>query len=99
MSDLRPCIIIKKDSVWEPSETEFIEQKQKTKALFHGWIKKRVPAYKNDPMQNFLLREMIGIDERMIAVVEYEDGTMHEHFMDEIQFVDGEIRHYMFPDM
>lgn len=42
-------------------------------------------------MGDFILENYIGNDEILIAVVEYEDGTIHEHLPQEIQFTDGKV--------
>lgn len=42
---------------------------------------------KSAGMGDFILENYIGNDEILIAVVEYEDGTIHEHLAHEIQFV------------
>lgn len=92
MSELRPCIITTES--WEPNRSETV----KINALFHSWIRKCVPAYSTEPCENWLLRKVIGTEEMIVAIVEYGDGTIHEHYMSEIQFIDGLIKEYAFPE-
>lgn len=80
---LRPCIV-----------------ENSVKALFHLWAVKRTPHYEiKSPVKGFLNPSFEGFDEYIVAIVEYEDGTMHEVEPTQIQFVDNAMSEYVFPEM
>lgn len=93
MPEYRLCIVTEiiekkessKDTNWDiTNEHEIIEHR----ALFHGWVKRVLTHYDFISLEK---EKYIGNDEFLIAVVEYEDGTIHEHRPHEIQFTDGEV--------
>lgn len=92
MPEYRTCIVT--ETVYPPYGEQGIIERKEHKALFHGWIKRIQPHYemKSAGMGDFILKNYIGNDEILIAVVEYEDGTIHEHFAHEIRFVKGKQR-------
>lgn len=96
MPEYRPCIAIEHKTKYAPSKEptqRILDSKQEKiehKALFHCWSQ-------NSWVYNPVLRgEVGGQMSSMVAIVEYEDGMVHEHFPDEIQFVDGKIKEYVF---
>lgn len=101
MPEYRPCIVTEtiekkessKDTNWIITiKREIIEHK----ALFHQWIKKVYPHYDFISCRNgdFVSQKYIWNDEFLIAVVEYEDGTIHECLPTEIQFTDGMVEKF-----
>lgn len=81
--ELRPCIV-----------------ENSVKALFHLWAVKRTPHYEiKSPVKGFLNPLFEGFDEYIVAIVEYEDGTIHEVEPTKIRFVDNEMRRCAFPEM
>lgn len=96
MPEYRPCIVIEYKTKLVPSRTperSILDVKKESiehKALFHQWVKRVFPRYEETPFGEFVTRKFIGTDEVLIAVVEYEDGTIYEHLPQEIRFADGE---------
>lgn len=79
---LRPCIV-----------------ENSVKALFHLWAVKRTPHYEiKSPVKGFLNPSFEGFDEYIVAIVEYEDGTIHEVEPTQIRFVDNAMSEYVFPE-
>lgn len=91
MTEYRQCIVT--ETTYPPYMEQGIIKRKEHKALFHQWLKKTCPSYKETPFGDggWVARKLIGNDEFLIAVVEYEDGTIHEHLPHEIQFTDGEV--------
>ena len=85
----RPCIVT--EIIYPPYGEQGIIEHKEHKALFHGWVKRILPYYeiKSVGMYDFISKKYIGNDEILIAVVEYKDGTIHEHSMQEIQFTNS----------
>lgn len=80
---LRPCIV-----------------ENSVKALFRLWAVKRTPHYEiKSPVKGFLNPSFEGFDEYIVAIVEYEDGTIHEVEPTQIRFVDNAMSEYVFPEM
>lgn len=91
MTEYRQCIVT--ETIYPPYMEQGIIKRKEHKALFHQWLKKTCPSYEEPPFGDggWVVRKLIGNDEFLIAVVEYEDGTIHEHLPHEIQFTDGEV--------
>lgn len=91
MIEYRQCIVT--ETIYPPYMEQGIIKRKEHKALFHQWLKKTCPSYEETPFGDggWMARKLIGNDEFLIAVVEYEDGTIHEHLPHEIQFTDGEV--------
>lgn len=89
MSEYRPCIIT--ETIYPSNGEQGIIERKEHKSLFHQWIKRVSPSYEETPFGDggWVARKLIGNDEFLIAVVEYEDGTIHEHLPQEIQFTDS----------
>lgn len=90
MPEYRQCIVT--ETVYPLQGIQGMTDYKAHKALFHQWLKKTCPSYEETPFGDcgWIARKLIGNDEFLIAVVEYEDGTIHEHLPQEIQFTDGE---------
>lgn len=91
MTEYRQCIVT--ETIYPPYMEQGIIKRKEHKALFHQWLKKTCPSYEETPFGDggWVVRKLIGNDEFLIAVVEYEDETIHEHLPHEIQFTDGEV--------
>ena len=81
--ELRPCIV-----------------ENSVKGLFHLWAVKRTPHYEiKSPVKGFLEQSFEGFAEYIVAIVEYEDGAIHEVEPTQIRFVDNAMSEYAFPEM
>lgn len=101
MPEYRPCIVretIKKKVPRENKNCSGIlwkfdikDEIVEHKALFHQWVKRISPHYETDyrGMGDWVSQKYIGNDEFLMAIVEYEDGTIHECLLSQIQFIDG----------
>lgn len=82
MSDLRPCIVRTKREI--NSGTNHILQFEimEHKGHFHKWYDRfwTTPA--------IMIGDVGGQMSQCFGVVEYEDGSIHEHLPEEIQFTD-----------
>lgn len=74
---------------------EVIVPEKKIKALFHCWGH-RSELYGDSPM---IGGHPGGQVSGTFAIVEYEDGTVHEVEPQNIRFVDNAMREYVFPEM
>lgn len=75
------------------------EAEKEVKALFHGWETKRFPYYEIKSLTNELMtQEFKGFNEGVFAIVEYEDGIVHEVEPQNIRFVDNPMCEYAFPE-
>lgn len=88
MPEYRPCIAterkIKCVSSKEPTQ-RILDSKQdliEHTALFHCWSQK---SWVYSPV---MIGEVGGQISSTVAIVEYEDGTIHEHLPQEVQFTD-----------
>lgn len=99
--DYRPCMIhipaVKKPRRHTRGTTcdtyqEIIEPEKDVKALFHCW------SYRSEVIGESPLRggHPGGQISATFALVEYEDGTIHEVEPQNIRFVDGRIYQYGF---
>lgn len=93
-SELRPCIVkltIRKRKTKNGEVVEEGEYKYH-KALFHRWnvFQDVIPP---SPMMG---GHTGGQIQHTTAIIEYEDGTVHECYPQEIQFLDGKINEYCF---
>lgn len=100
MSKLRPVIIKSRTRRYPDEKSEgTVTEPLNINGLFHRWIIKCEPRYTSHPLDDKLsFRKKIGEEEIAVAIVEYDDGTIHEHYMNEIQFVDSIIKEYAFPE-
>lgn len=88
-SNLRPCIVTETIRHCEINEVcRIIENPEyvKHKALFHCWDEITYVSFGTKSTQ-FAMK---------VAIVEYEDGTLHQHQFDEIRFCDGKFHEYDF---
>lgn len=85
-SGLRPCIVRIPDKK---------KQFKEMKALFHCW------DFRSEVIGESYLRggHPAGQISATFAIVEYENGTIHEVEPTQIQFVDNAMSKYVFPEM
>lgn len=85
-SGLRPCIVRIPDKK---------KQFKEMKALFHCW------DFRSEVIGESYLRggHPAGQISATFALVEYEDGTIHEVEPTQIRFVDNAMSEYAFPEM
>lgn len=95
--ELRPCIvhIPKKWHDYRKNGDKVVEAGKEIKALFHCWdyrseLVVESPCYGGHPA---------GQVSATFAIVEYEDGTIHEVEPTQIRFVDNAMSEYVFPEM
>lgn len=91
--DYRPCIVTEMDLKRSLRKNENIIRKHK--ALFHYW-NHRSELYGASPM---IGGHPGGQVSGTFAIVEYEDGTVHEVEPRNIRFVDNLMNEYVFPKM
>ena len=102
-SALRPCIVHipeKRKNYRKKGDNlnvydKVIEPEKDIKALFHCWSYRselvgESPCYGGHPA---------GQISSTFAIVEYEDGTIHEVEPTQIRFVDNAMSEYAFPEM
>lgn len=90
--ELRPCIVTFV-ATGRNMRGEII--KREFKALFHCW------NHRSELVGESCLRggHSAGQVSDTFAIVEYEDGTVHEVEPENIQFVDNAMSEYAFPEM
>ena len=101
--ELRPCIVHipeKRKNYQKKGDNlnvydKIIEPEHEIKALFHCWNHKselvgESPCYGGHPA---------GQISKTFALVEYEDGKIHEVEPTQIRFVDNAMSEYVFPKM
>ena len=102
-SGLRPCIVHipeKRQNYSKKGDNlnvydKMIEPEKNIKALFHCW------NYRSELVGESYLRggHPAGQISATFAIVEYEDGTIHEVEPTQIRFVDNAMSEYVFPEM
>lgn len=94
--DYRPCVVYFPEIKRKVAKTELLIQKEeKHKALFHCWDH-RSELFDASPM---IGGHPGGQVSETFAIVEYEDGTIHEVEPQNIRFVDNAISKYAFLGM
>ena len=94
--EYRPCVVYFPEIKRKVGKTELLIQKEeKHKALFHCW-NHRSELYDASPM---IGGHPGGQVSGTFAIVEYEDGTVHEVEPQNIRFVDNAMSEYVFPEM
>lgn len=94
--EYRPCAVYLPELKRKVGKTELLIQKEeKHKALFHCWSH-HSELYDASPM---IGGHPAGQVSGTFAIVEYEDGTIHEVEPTQIRFVDNAMREYAFPEM
>ena len=99
--ELRPCIVhipaVKNGFRFEKDKIKnnVVREEKHVKALFHCWSYRselvgESPCYGGHPA---------GQISKTFALVEYEDGKIHEVEPTQIRFVDNAMSEYMFPEM
>lgn len=75
------------------------EAEREAKALFHRWEAKRLPYHEISPsVSELFIKKFEGFTEGTFAIVEYEDGTVHEVEPQNIRFVDNAMCEYAFTE-
>ena len=83
MGKLRPCIVrIPELKVHETT----IRKTKELKGYFHKWSDRLIIG-KSPTDGGYATGEMY----QTVGIVEYEDGTVHEHYPSEIRFTDRDI--------
>ena len=100
--DYRPCMVHisakvkhKRNTSTNPGEYIIESPECEIKALFHCWDD-RSELYDASPM---IGGHPAGQISSTFAIVEYEDGTIHEVEPMQIRFVDNAMSEYVFPEM
>lgn len=99
--ELRPCIVhipaarngfrLRKDKI----KNNVVRKEENVKALFHCW------NYRSQLVDAWPMIDGHpgGQVSGTFAIVEYEDGTIHEVEPTQIRFVDNATSEYVFPEM
>ena len=99
---LRPCMVYipakikhKQNTSTQPGQYIIEQPKHEVKALFHCW------NFRSELVGESYFRggHPAGQISSTFALVEYEDGTIHEVAPTCVRFVDNAIREYAFPEM
>lgn len=98
-SEYRPCIVTihggKKVTGRTKGHTECVDIPDEThKALFHCWSERFWTIGESPMVGGYAAGQM----SQTVAIVEYEDGTIHEHYASEIRFADGKVKEYRFEE-
>lgn len=93
--EYRPCVITKSCNGTRSldNESNCNHRKRYQKALFHFWTEHH-QYYNNVNGYGAYIQPSHII--QPVAIVEYEDGTVHEVLPREIRFMDGKMREYCF---
>lgn len=81
-SEYRPCIV----RVRMNERVNCKKQYEEHRALFHHWSDRYWTT------AALFANEVAGQQSHTVGIVEYEDGTIHEHYPQEIQFIDGKAK-------
>ena len=100
--DYRPCMVHipakvkhKRNTSTNPGEYIIESPEREIKALFHCW------SHRSEVVGESLLRggHSAGQVSATFAIVEFEDGTIHEVEPTQIRFVDNAMSEYAFPEI
>lgn len=91
--DYRPCIVT--ETNWKRALEENKPVKKHYKALFHCW------SHRSEVIGESCLRggHPAGQVSSTFAIVEFEDGTVHEVKPWNVRFIDNAMSEYVFPEM
>lgn len=81
--EYRPCIVT--ETIYPCAGTQCTLENKKHVAVFHCWTERQ--RFYQQPFSGIYTQP--NFMNQTIAIVEYEDGTIHEHLPPEIQFTDG----------
>lgn len=81
--EYRPCIVT--ETIYPCAGTQCTLENKKHVAVFHCWTERQ--RFYRQPFSGIYTQP--NFMNQTIAIVEYEDGTIHEHLPQEIQFTDG----------
>lgn len=83
MPEYRPCIVT--ETIYPSVRTQEIIESKKHNAMFHFWTERN--RFYQQPFSGIYTQP--NFMNLTVAIVEYEDGTIHECLIPEIQFTDG----------
>lgn len=83
MPEYRPCIVT--ETVYPSIGTQGRIENKKHNAIFHFWTERQ--RFYQQPFSGIYAQP--SFMNQTVAIVEYEDGTIHEHLPQEIKFTDG----------
>lgn len=89
-SEYRPCIV--RVRINERVKGVCKNQYEEHRALFHRWSERYWTT------AALFVNEVAGQQSHTVGIVEYEDGTIHEHYPQEIQFTDGKAKEVLKED-
>ena len=81
--EYRPCIVT--ETIYPCPGTQGMFKNKKHEAVFHCWTERQ--RFYQQPFSGIYTQP--NFMNQTIAIVEYEDGMIHEHLPQEIQFTDG----------
>lgn len=94
--EYRPCVVYFPEIKRKVGKTELLIQKEeKHKALFHCWDHRSELCDASPMIGGHPGGQVSGT----FAIVEYEDGTVHEVDPTQIRFVDNPMIEYVFTEM
>lgn len=83
MPEYRPCIVT--ETIYPCVGTQGLTESKKHNAIFHFWTERH--RFYQQPFSGIYTQpNFINLT---VAIVEYEDGTIHECSLPQIQFTDG----------
>lgn len=83
-SEYRPCVVkVQTDKRMKTGRERVYEEHS---ALFHRWSERYWTT------AALFANEVPGQQSQTVGIVEYEDGSIHEHYPQEIQFTDGKVK-------
>lgn len=87
--EYRPCIATQ--TVYPGTGTQGFVENIKHNAVFHLWTERQIFCQQSPTVYYY---GQPSITKQTVAIVEYEDGTIHEHLPREIQFTDGKAENF-----
>ena len=92
-SQFRPCIVTERYIRARNEDGEFFEESErKFKALFHFWYERH--RYYDNCGHGAYAQPSHTTE--LLAMVEYEDGSVHQIPPEYIRFIDGKVKEYDF---
>lgn len=87
--EYRTCIAT--EAVYPGTRTHGFIENIKHNAVFHLWAERQIFCQQSPTVYYY---GQPSITKQTVAIVEYEDGTIHEHLPREIQFTDGKAENF-----
>lgn len=90
MPEYRPCVVTEYVNKLSPSDSlksrvKVKSEEVKHNAIFHHWSERFWTIGQSPMIGGYAGGQM----SQTVGIVEYEDGTIHEHLPNKIQFTDG----------